>query len=222
MTTNLQQGTPNVTARLAGPLIALLVALAALFPPDADAQAYVGNRFGLVVTDVTGDAVSGSDAERYGSPMNLMLGTQITPVIGAQVELNLTARGADDVVPTEGSDVAAALADRPTFLEVPLVVRLQLPVRTGPYAAVLGGAGVAFRTGSGDAFADTEAFALVGAELGLAYGGGRAFVDGRFVAGLTDLLDADAFGDEAPDLRSQGFAVTVGAALPLAGLFGGR
>jgi hypothetical protein len=205
----------------------LLVLTALTAAPSAQGQGlWFGNRFGSVLADLSGDAVGTSDTETIGMPMNLVLNLQFSPIVGIQAELLATGRGADAFAAAAGTDLALVEGRSAVrYLEIPLLFRLQLPVTSGPYAAALAGGSLAFRTeegGMADAFSDTDAGLVFGGELGYTSGGARAFIDARYSLGLSDVLDGDAFGGSAPDVRSRGVAVTVGGAVDLRQLFQSR
>lgn len=190
---------------------------------SAQTEVFVGNRFGVFRSDLSGDGVTSSETEDVGMPFNLMLGVQVGRVVGLQTELNVTERGGSAVAGDVGTGLGTGEFSV-GYLEVPVLVRAQVPVRVGPYAAAFAGPALAFRTGRSDLaerFSDTVLSGVVGGELGVMAADGRAFVDVRYNVGIGGLLNDDAFGGAAPDVTASGFALTVGGAANLSTLFGG-
>lgn len=222
MTTTQIGGLCPSTALRAGMFFLTLFALA----PSAAAQTevFAGNRFGAFRSSLSGDGVTSSESEDVAMPFNLMLGVQVGRVIGLQAELNVTERGGSAIV----GDVGTGLGTPDfsvNYLEIPVLVRAQVPVRSGPYAAVFAGPALAFRTGRSDLaerFSSTVLSGVAGGELGVMAFDGRAFVDVRYNVGIGGLLSDDAFGGSAPDVTASGFALTLGGAANLSTLFGGR
>lgn len=220
MTTTQIGGLPLSTALRATMFFLALFALA----PSAAAQTevFAGNRFGAFRSSLSGDGITSSESEDIGMPFNLMLGVQVGRVIGLQAEVNVTERGGSSVV---GNGVDFGTPDVSIgYIEIPVLVRAQVPVRSGPYAAVFAGPALAFRSGRSDLserFSSTVLSGVAGGELGVMAFDGRAFVDVRYNLGVGSLLSDDAFGGSAPDVTASGFALTLGGAANLSTLFGG-
>lgn len=218
--TTLRQGGLRLSTALAALVFSLtLVALAP--PASAQTGVYFGNRFGLLRSDLSGDGVASSEVRDVPLPFNVMLGVQVNRFVGLQTELIMTERGGESVVGADGLDLGESQFSV-GYVEVPLLLRVQAPIQNGPYVAAFGGAALAFRTGRSDfseRFSSTVPSAIVGGEVGLTYRGARGFVDARYNVGLGGLLDDDAFGGSAPDVKASGLAITVGGAFGLKELF---
>lgn len=193
-----------------------------VLPLAASAQPTFGAKAGLSVANLYGF----EEADLEGIDKRPILGFTggltaqfpLSPSLAVRPEVLFTQKGtqlsgADDDPPTEATQTI-----RINYVEVPVMVRVSVPV--GPFAdaGVLVGPSVGFKVSesvtleqngvqvndpdlSGDSVTSFDAGLAFGAE----YGSGPFAVEARYTAGLLDINDDD---DGEPSIRNGVFSIT--------------
>ena len=187
----------------------LLLSLALLAALPASAQASFAVKGGLNTTFFSGDDAVESDP-RLGFVGGVAVRYPVTPTVAVQAEALYSQKG-DQFE----NDLGFTEATRLSYVEVPVMVRLGVPL--GAFldgGVVVGGyAGLPVRsevTVEGTFEDELDAATDYGALVGLDVGSGPFFVEGRYTFGLTDAIDFDPGFDFAPDFRNQAVSFTIG------------
>ena len=192
------------------PMRVFLAALALLVAVPASAQATFGLRGGLNTAFFSGEDARGTDP-RLGGVGGAFVRFDATPTLALQIEALYSQEGAEDTfIGQEGTY-------KLDYLDVPLLVRLGLPLSRLADAGVFAGPSVGIPLGArfdglGGESIDEATRADLGVVLGADYWAGPVGVDLRYTVGLTDAFDDEIGGElvEPFAVRNQGFSVSLG------------
>lgn len=135
---------------------------------------------------------------------------------GLQIDFLYTQKGSKfDFTEDDGTDIAFEAGI--DYIEIPVLIRANIPGSGSVKARVFAGPSFAFKvtddinaTADGFTIPDEEVAEFKSTDFGLVIGGavqfGQVFVDVRYNWGLVNILD-DAFGD---DLKTRTFGIMVG------------
>ena len=197
----------------------LLAALVAVAAPAAVAQTTIGLRAGINTSFWSGPDAPGTDA-RLGVTGGLVARYQATPTVGIQAEALYSQKGVRDesIIDDEGTYEL-------DYVEIPVLVRLGVPVSPFADAGVFAGPSVQIplsasfdsdpTTGLADIDLDEAVRTGFGVTVGADYYAGPFGVDLRYTASLSDTFDADLLLDADTedlflDVKNQVFSVTLG------------
>jgi len=172
----------------------------------------IGITGGVNIASLAGDDVEDLDS-RTAAYFGGFLEFPVTPLLSFQPELLYTMKGATESV--EGTDVTYKL----DYIEVPMLLRVNVPMQGNIMPFVVAGPGIGFNT-TAKVEADgqeEDIEEIKGMDFGLIFGGGLGFPvsDGRYTIslavryelGLTTIDDSD----EEADVKNR--AVSIGAGL---------
>lgn len=193
-----------------------LAALAAiLLAAPASAQLAFGAKAGLNVASLNGDGTSGLDP-RLGFAGGLQARYDLTPTVGLQVEALYSQKGAKDQA-EEGQNTVDDGTYQFDYIEIPVLVRVGLPVSRLADAGIYAGPSIGIPVGARfdsagdndnrDIDYDGDLSTDIGVAVGADYYAGPVGVDLRYTFGVTDVFE-DGVG--IPDARNGAFAVSLG------------
>jgi hypothetical protein len=201
-------------------IVATLMAAFILLPGTAAAQVEIGLKGGVSFANIPKiaseiDDEGGSTENRIGAAGGGHFLLTLGGIVGLQGEVLYTQKGIKAKAPS-GIDEAVEL--KLDYIDVPVLLRL----------GVTGGKGLQFLVGPSFNFNtsakselsgafeeeteikdDIEDFE-VGLVLGVGYYGRRVLVEGRYQEGLTDIVKATDFFDEADSYKNRTFLVLFG------------
>ncbi|MFZ5981652.1 MAG: porin family protein [Candidatus Zixiibacteriota bacterium] len=217
----------------------LLIALwcVSAFPAAAFPRLDYGAKIGLNATGLLGSDVDKTSFPKKGLVGGGLVRWNMSPGIGLQVELLYSQRGSESSV--SNFSLVDTLKIKLDYLEIPVLMRYELPLPGKVKPNLLFGPALAFKvsakttTDDNSSFYDSELeimnargtdFSIVlGAGVDIAFGKGLWQFEARYNIGLTKVFedvspetgiaeDEIAFTDngEALDLKNGGFSFTIG------------
>ena len=187
----------------------LLLSLLLLVAFPASAQASFAVKGGLNTTFFSGDDAVESDP-RLGAVGGVQVRVPVTPTVSVQAEALYSQKG-DQFE----NDLGFTEATRLSYVEVPVMVRLGVPLGEFLQGGVVVGGYAGFPVTSEvttDGLFENELDAATdyGVLVGVDVGSGPFFVEGRYTAGLAEAVEFDPVFEFAPDFRNQAVSFTVG------------
>jgi hypothetical protein len=201
-------------------VIGTLLAIFLVLPGVAAAQIEIGLKGGVSFANIP-ELASGIEDEgattenRIGAAGGAHFLLTIGGIVGLQGEVLYTQKGIKAKGP---SGIDEAFEMKVDYIDVPILLRL----------GVTGGRGLQFLVGPSFNFNTSAKFELsgefaeeedikgeiedfeVGLVLGVGYYGRRVLVEGRYQEGLTDIIDATDFFDDAAQYKNRTFLVLFG------------
>lgn len=220
---------PRIIRSLAAACLLLLT-----FAPTARAQGVFWDLHGgLASSTITGD-VAGSPNDRIGVHLGAGARIMVTEAFGMNTELNYIQRGLtrDEDDSNSQAISASGMTYKVDYWEFNGLLRLGLPAVGGFRPALLGGAGVGFKTnetlvvdgGTQAGTRETESLdgldltMILGVTMDLGDGDGRWFVDARWAKSMMSVADPIQFvGIETPDYRNRTLSIAIGRAFRVNG-----
>lgn len=205
--------------------LAAAVCIGLSIPPSASGQVTVGFQGGLSLAKISGDGVADDLSNRTGISIGAFLETPISGMLSFQPEVNYAQKGAKDS--DEGFEVSLKI----DYIEVPLLVKFDLPTSGSISPHVLVGPALGFKAGCkiggeqggtdvdvdcSEDDIDLKSFdfgAIVGAGVGFPAGPGEARIGARYNFGLLDVENSS----EGEGVTNRAFSLLVGFSFPMGG-----